>query len=167
MLEHGRIRRGHEEHGFTLIELLIVIVVIGILLAIAVPSYLGYRERSQDTVAKTDAVSMTKIVERCKTLRGSYIPLCDNLAELEATNGGPLGLTYGKSGGQVEVDPCTEGELPALSRACPAGTDGFAVIANSRSGNLFLVYNWPGLAGGPKRTCSTAGRGGCGSDGTW
>ncbi len=43
---------GQREDGFTLIELLIVIVVLGVLLAIAVPSYLGFRGRAQDTSAQ-------------------------------------------------------------------------------------------------------------------
>ncbi len=46
------LRVGQNNEGFTLLEVLIVLVVIGILVAVAVPSYMGFRTRAADSTAK-------------------------------------------------------------------------------------------------------------------
>jgi len=54
MLEALRKRLDRDEEGFTLIELMVVVLIIAILIAIAIPTFLGARERAQDRAAQSD-----------------------------------------------------------------------------------------------------------------
>jgi type IV pilus assembly protein PilA len=58
-----RRRLRHDERGFTLIELMIVVVILGILTTIAIPSYMSFKGRAQDSANKANVRTALNAVE--------------------------------------------------------------------------------------------------------
>jgi type IV pilus assembly protein PilA len=70
----NRLRAKKGDEGFTLIELLVVVVIIGVLVAIAVPVYLNYRKGAADKSAQSDVRGAVSAVEQFYTDNGNTYP---------------------------------------------------------------------------------------------
>ncbi len=72
LLSNLRQRLARDEGGFTLIELLVVLIIIAVLLAIAIPSYLKFRERAEERAAQSNVRAAIPAVEGFYSEKNTY-----------------------------------------------------------------------------------------------
>jgi type IV pilus assembly protein PilA len=70
---HVKIEQARREDGFTLIELLVVVIIIGILAAIAIPTFLRQRERAWARAAESDLRNAAVVAEEWFNDNGTYV----------------------------------------------------------------------------------------------
>ena len=119
MLTSLRQRLQKDEDGFTLIELMVVVLIIAILLAIAVPVFKRQQDSTYDAQAKSAVRNLVTHLEACWSDQQTYAN-CDTDAKLGGT-----GLEWGPGGGQVQITV--------------AGQKTFVAIANSTTGAQFWI----------------------------
>ena len=136
-------RIGEGQRGFSLIEILVVILIIGVLAAIALPAFVGQRSKGEDSSAKSAARNLVSAIESFYATNKTYVGAA---SDDDVQKSGVFGTGVG------------EADIASSSAT------GFRIIGRSASGNRFTITKAGSTV---TRTCTTTNTGACPSGGTW
>ena len=153
-------RRRDEEQGFTLIELMVVVLIIAILIAIAIPTFLGARQRAQDRAAQSDLRNGLTAEKTVYTDGQAY--------SSDTSTAGLKGVESSLNwGGAISTKPALN---VALGNSSVGTGDIICLSEKSKSGTTFSIAD---IAAGPsagtyfgKAACPAATEAGVGAMGS-
>jgi type IV pilus assembly protein PilA len=131
---NGMRKRGSEDRGFTMIELLVVVVIIGILVAIAVPVYLNYRKGAANKSAASDVRGAITAVEQYYTDNGNTYPADKTGAEGE-------NVVLAAAGGTEQTITVSPGNTLGYKNTSTGTAASYTICAQNGDGKQVYVYN--------------------------